>query len=204
MADDIQKIDPSTILYSTPTIPNELPPMESFEEKGDTKIFPIHEDDWSKIEFLSESQLKEVKGLMVEYHKFEEQNRREVGWQNVYVRRIDHAPLFKAIRPKQKLLSLLSAQEGQKPIVHSFSTVNGLVKNGFTIPIGKDVALYGYTEGMKMQALGASLGENPDNQSLVKAFSVLNNKYGLLLVDWRSQFIITGVDQAGQLQLWRP
>lgn len=204
MAEEVQKIDPSKILYTTPSIPNELPPMEFFDGKSDVKIFLIHEDNWSQIEFLNSSQLEEAKEMMLEYHKFEAKNRREVGWKNVYVRRMNRVPLFKGIRPKQKLISLLSAEEGQKPIVHSSSSINGMVRNGFTISVGNDVALYGYTDGIKMKELGALLGENPDNQSLVSAFSVLNKKYGLVLIDWNSQFIITGLDDTGELLVWRP
>lgn len=204
LADDIQKIDPSKILYSTPTIPNELPPMEKFTGSGDTKIFPIHEDDWSQVEFLNPSQLQEIQKTMMEYNAFEAENRREVGWQNVYVRRFEHKPLFSSMRPKNKLLAILGAAEGPLPIIHSFNELSGLVKNGFSIVIGTDVTLYGYTEGTKVKALGASLGENPDNQALVLAFSKLNKKFGLILVDWRSQFILTGVEKAGEVNIWRP
>ncbi|MFI0460179.1 MAG: hypothetical protein ACH254_21550, partial [Candidatus Thiodiazotropha endolucinida] len=202
MADNIQSIDPSEIPYTTPSIPNELPPLSEFGGNKDTKIFPIHEDDWSQIEFINHTQLNEMQNVMVEYSAFEEKNRRKVGWQNVYVRRFPHAPLFKGLNAKKKLFTILSAPEGPPPIVHSFSEINGLVTNGFTIVLGKDVTLYGYTKGMNLQALGASLGENPDNQSLVAAFALLNKKYGLVLVDWRSQFILTGVDSAGQIQIW--
>lgn len=204
LADDIQKIDPSKILYTTPTIPKELPPMVRFTGNGDKKIFPIHEDDWSQVEFLNSSQLQETQKTMIEYKAFEAENRRDVGWQNVYVRRFEHKPLFSSMRPKNKLLTILGGTDGPPPIIHSFNEISGLVKNGFSIVIGSDVTLYGYAEGMKIKALGASLGENPDNQSLVSAFSRLNKKYGLILVDWRSQFIITGVEKSGEVNIWRP
>jgi hypothetical protein len=204
LADDIQKIDPSKILYSTPTIPNELPPMVRFKGNGDAKIFPINEDDWSQVEFLNSSQLPEIQKTMLEYKAFEAENRRDVGWQNVYVRRFEHKPLFSSMRPKNKLLSILGATEGAPPIVHSVNEISGLVKNGFSIVIGTGVTLYGYTDGLKVKALGASLGGNPDNQSLVIAFSKLNHKFGLILVDWRSQFILTGVKESGEIEIWRP
>ena len=204
LADDIQKIDPSKILYTTPTIPNELPPLEKFTGDGNTKIFPIHEDDWSQVEFLNPSQIQEIQKIMLEYKSFEAENRREVGWQNVYVRRFEHKPLFSSMRPKNKLLSILGTTEGAPLIVHSLNEISGLVKNGFSIMVGTDVTLYGYTDGLKVKALGASLGENPDNQSLVLAFSKLNQKFGIILVDWRSQFILTGVNKSGEIEIWRP
>jgi len=204
MADEIQTVDPNTILYSTPSLPNELPPLVSVDVDGDAPIFPIHEDDWSKIEFFNKNQLSEVKALLTEYKEFEEQNRKEVGWQNVYVRYFVPKPLYSAIRPTQKILNILSAQEGNKPIIHSSNAINGLIKNGFSVQVGNDVVLYGYTEGMKLNALGASLGENPDNQSLVNAFVKLNNELELMLIDWHSQFILTGLDESGQILMWQP
>ena len=204
MADNIQKIDPSIILYSTPTIPNELPPMVDFSGNSEAKIFPIHEDEWSQVEFLNASQLQQIQKLMTEYKKFEAENRRDAGWQNVYVRRFDHKPLFSAMRPKNRLLSILGVKEGRPPIIYSFNEINGLVKKGFSIVIGTDVTLYGYTEGMKVKALGASVGENRDDRALVSAFTSLHDKYDLILVDWRSQFILTGLGESGQVNIWRP
>ncbi len=197
-------IDPSELLFSVPTIPNELPPMVIFDGDAETSLFPIHEDDWSQTEFLKLSQLEEIKSLMSEFQDFEIENRKEVGWSNIFVRRFDHPPIFSSIQPKQKLLGLLSGKEGDKPIVHSSSAINGWVKNGFTIPLGQDVALYGYTVDTELKALGASLGENPDQQSLTTAFRILNKEFDVMLVDWRSQFVLTGVDNSGQVQVWRP
>lgn len=204
LSNEIQEIDPSEILYTTPTIANELPPLTEITSEGEATIFPIHEDDWSQIEFLHPSQLQEVQKHMGEYSAFEAENRREVGWQNVYLRNFVHKPIFTAMQPKKKLLNILNAEEGDPPILHSSSAITGLVKNGFSASVGAGVVLYGYTDGMKVVALGASLGEDPSNEALVSVFSKLNSKWGLVLVDWRSQFILTGVDKSGQIKVWHP
>ena len=204
LADEIQKIDPATILYTTPTIPNELPPMVEFIGDGDTKVLGIHEDAWSKIEFLHPLQLSEIQNVMKEYKAFELKNRRSVGWQNVYLRNFTHEPVFITENPKDKLLSILNSEEGNLPLIHSSSAVVGLVENGFSISIDFDIALYGYIEGMKVSALGAAIGANPDNKMLVKAFSILNKEWGVILVDWDSQFILTGIDSSGPVEIWRP
>ena len=204
MADNLQNIDPSTILYSAPTIPNQLPPLEQFSDKKDTAIFPIHEDNWSSIEFLNRNQLEKLKEVMTEYHKFEAQNRRDIGWKNVYLRHTEHSSLLEDRRPKHKLLHLLSANEGNRPIIYSSNKVVGLIENGFTVLLGRDVFLYGYTKGSSIIELGVHLGKDPENQSLVSAFSILNKELGLLLVDWHSQFILTGINASGQVEMWSP
>ena len=204
MSDEIQRIDPSEILYSVPTIANSLPPLTSIENDDELTIFPIHEDDWSQIEFLHPSQLQEVQQEMREFSVFETKNRRGVGWQNIYLRKFVHKPLFSSIRPKKKLLEVLGTEDGNPPIIHSSREITGLVKNGFTSSIGSGIVLYGYTQGMKVSGLGASIDENPDNEALVSVFSKLNAKWSLVLVDWHSQFILTGVAESGQIEVWRP
>ncbi len=205
LSDEIQEIDPSEIIYTTSTIANELPPLTEIPSEGETAIYPIHEDDWSQIEFLHPSQLLEVQKHMEEYSVFEAEHRREVGWQNVYLRDFKHRPILTAMQPKKKLLDTLNAEESNPPIIHSASVITGLVKNGFSVNVGPGVVLYGYTDGMKVRALCASLGENPSNEALVSAFSKLNAKWGLVLVDWRSKFILTGVDESsGQIEVWHP
>jgi hypothetical protein len=204
LTDDIEDIDPSKILYSTPTIPEVLPPMVAISDTDESDVFTIHEDDWSQIEFLHPQQLGEVQELMAEYERFERESRRPGGWKNVFVRGFDHVPLFSAAHPKEVLLALLGASEGNRPIVHSFDVVHGLVENGFSITLGTDVALYGYALGTDMKALGASPGENPDHQSLVDSFGQLNKEFGLVLADWRSQFILVGIQDSGEVDVWQP
>lgn len=113
-----------------------------------------------------------------------------------------HKPVFTTIQPKRKLLDVLNAEEGNLPILHSTSDITGLVMNGFSLSVGADVVLYGYTEGMKVSTLGISLGDNPSNEALATTFAKRNAKWGWVLVDWRSQFILASVAKTGQIEVW--
>ena len=57
--------------------------------------------------------------------------------------------------------SLFCKTEGAVALFSS-STIGGQVKDGFTISLGGNVALYGYTNDEGIPVLGASVGQNPD------------------------------------------
>jgi len=76
------QIDPKTILFSTPTISNDLAPIETLSDTPSGEIFSFHEDDWSQLEFFPKSQLPIIQRLLSEYKSFEEQNREHYGWRS--------------------------------------------------------------------------------------------------------------------------
>src|SRR5215469_9023072 len=84
-------IDPNRILFTVPTISNDLAALEPVgEADGDA----FHEDDWSQIEFFPKQQLATVQRMLEAYKPFEAANRVEHGWRNVYVRKIDRTPVI--------------------------------------------------------------------------------------------------------------
>jgi len=52
--------------------------------------------------------------------------------------------------------------------------------------------------------IGASLGPDPDDQALVRAFTRLNAALGLVLVDWKQQFILLDTSPNGKIKVWQP
>ena len=89
-------------------------------------------------------------------------------------------------------------------VLYSTSTAGGRVKDGFVLPLGGNVTLYGYTTDEGIPVLGASVGQNPDDLKLVEAFTKLNTSAGLVLVDWRAQMLLISTKESGQIDVWRP
>jgi hypothetical protein len=89
-------------------------------------------------------------------------------------------------------------------VLFSASSISGQITDGFSIPLGGAITLYGYSSQAGIPVLGALVGENPDHQVLVKAFAKLSADEGLVLVDWRQQLILVSVTADGQLDAWRP
>ncbi len=201
---NLQFIDPKSILFTTPTISNDLAPMETLTEAPSGSVFSFHEDDWSQLEFFPKDQLSEVQRLLSEYKPFEVKNREKYGWRNTYVRKIERIIVVSGAYATLDIARLLDASLGTAPILYSSNSVTGRISSGFSIALDGNVTLYGYSTNSGIPVLGALIGENPDNQKLVQAFSILNAKYGLIFVDWRQQLLITGQGSDGSLTVWHP
>jgi hypothetical protein len=199
-----QSMDPKRILFSIPTISDDLPPMDQGGAKPSARDFALDEDVWTQIEFLSRSQLPVVQRMLQEYKSFEAANRAQYGWRNTYVRKLERTDVIHGADALKELESILGIKAGPAPVLLSLNTVTGRVRNGFSVPLGGSVTVYGYTDAGGIPVLGALVGRDPDDGRLVKAFRRLNAKEGLILVDWRQQLVLISIAPSGQINTWRP
>ncbi len=199
-------------MFTVPTISNDLAPVEPVTSKPNPEQPAFHEDDWCQVEFYPRSYLPELQRMLQEYKTFELANRQKTTiqgkdywvWRNTYVRKVVRNPLIAGSAPLPQLESTLGAKAGPAPVLYSSGALTGRVREGFTLPLGGNVILYGYQNSGQIPVLGALVGNNPDNQVLTKAFEKLHAAYGLVLVDWRSQFILVSSSEGGKLDLWSP
>ncbi|MEA5559509.1 hypothetical protein [Nodularia spumigena] len=211
-AEKLQTVDPKSIMFTVPTISNDLAPLDPIATPPQASEPQMHEDDWCQVEFFRKSYLPELERILKEYKAFESSNRQMTKvqgkeypvWRNTYVRTVAREPLVLGNEALSQLAKIVGAKPGPAAALFSSSSWSGRVKDGFTLVVGRSVELYGYSSSGDIPVLGASVGENPDDQALVKAFASLNASLGLVLVDWRSQFILVGVNSDGKVQAWRP
>ncbi len=199
-----QMMDPKSVLFSLLTISEDIPAVEPPSKLDETSNLLIHEDDWAHVEFLPRSMFEQTKHMLREFKEFERVNRVGAGWKNVYVRKINRTGLLNGVDATKKLEVTVGAARSRAPVITAASKPAGRVKNGFTIPLGGNVSLYGVETPAGISVLGASVGEKPDDSKLARAFMQLNGRYGLILVDWRSQMILHGANARGQVESWRP
>lgn len=210
--DKVQTIDPNSVFFTIPTISNDLAPLETVGSPPRSDEPRMHEDDWCQVEFFRASYVPELERILKEYKAFEASNRDTVTvkgsqypvWRKVYVRRVLRQPLLSGGNPTAQLAKIVGGEVGPPPALFSASAWSGRVKNGFTVQVGRSVDLYGYVADGGIPVLAASVGPNPDDQSLVTAFGKLNAALGLVLVDWKSQFILVGMSPDGKVQAWQP
>ena len=200
----VQMVDPKTILFSVPTISDDIAALERVDRTPNESDFIFHEDEWSQVEFLPKSQLPEVKRILKELKSFEQAQRVQSGWRNVYIRKIQRIAVVSGSQPIQQLEKILGAKMGPAPILSSTSTMTGRVKDGFTLPLGGNVTLYGFTTEQGIPILGASVGKNPNDYKLTQAFMKLSSSNGLVLVDWRAQMLLVSANASGQIDVWKP
>ena len=62
-------IDVKLILFSTPTLSEDIAPLEPVDHPAGDAEFRFHEDEWSQIEFFPKARLEEVQRLLKEYSR---------------------------------------------------------------------------------------------------------------------------------------
>ena len=210
--ENVQMVDPKSILFTLPTISNDFPPLEPIGSSPQNDDTQMHEDDWCQVEFFRKSYLPELERILKEYKVFEASNRDMITiqgeqcpvWRNTYVREVAREPLLSGDEPLAQLAKIVGGPIGPAPVLFSASSWSGRVENGFTMLIGRNVYLYGYRINNGIPILAASVGQDPDDQSLTTAFGKLNAALGLVLVDWRSQFILVDTSPDGNIRTWQP
>lgn len=195
-------VDPNDILFSIPTLSNELAPLLPVTEQPTAADFLLHEDDWEQMEFFSANRAGEVQAALSEYHLFEAQHRTEGGWRKAYLRLLARNTVLNL--PVSELAAALGCNIGPAPLLHCANTLSGQVQDGFSLALGGNVSLYGFSDAQGIPVLGVSMGPEADNARLIAAFVQLHASHGLILVDWRSQMLLRAANAAGQLDIWRP
>jgi hypothetical protein len=168
-------MDPQNILYTLPTISNEVP------STVDTKLFDdfvleLHEDDWRQIEFLPIDILPAIQGEMaaVEAILFpEDETERSFGYNSIHVRSKIGSRHLKI--PFSDFCQLITV-ESKGSI--AFSGYSGFVENGFAVH-SNNYTYYGTLEGDVIKELGLQRFESVDDE-----FALVADKFELLLVSW--------------------
>jgi hypothetical protein len=120
------------------------------------------------------------------------------------VRRVERSSVLGGVDALQRLEGLMKSNSGDAPVLHSTSSLTGRVAHGFSMSLGGNIWMYGYASDQGLPVLAASVGQNPDDQLLVSAFTKLHREARLILVDWKQQLVLVGVDASGQIEVWRP
>jgi len=195
-------VNPNDILFSVPTLSNELATLLPVTVQPTAADFFLHEDDWEQMEFFSADRAEEVQATLSEYHLFEAQHRTEGGWRKAYLRQLARTTVLNLT--VSELAAALGCDIGPAPLLHCANTLSGQVQHGFSLALGGNVSLYGFSDETGIPVLGVSMGSDADNARLLAAFTQLNASHGLILVDWRSQMLLRAANAAGQLDIWRP
>ncbi|MHA6832360.1 hypothetical protein [Ralstonia pseudosolanacearum] len=199
-----QMVAPKTILFSMPTVAADdiqfaVPAKESFQGTPQ-----FHEDEWCQLEFFPHGRLAEIQRRLAEYKVFEKKHRIQHGWNDIYARSIPRDTVVQGGDAPGAIAASIGAVTRPSPILTTTSRPLGQVLNGFTLELPGSVLLYGIKTPGGINALGATVAQGGDDTQLTKAYVTLFKKYGLLLVDWRSQQLLLSVDEKGDIRVWKP
>lgn len=171
----IERVDPKKILFSLPTINDELPPSDGRPVDGTELV--LLEDDWRQCELVVRDLRADVELELRAVEKIHESERAGVGFRNLHVRTGVTAPLPFA---KLSLADVRALAPGGSESRLCFRGMPRCVSDGFAIQRSDGTWLYGVTAGIAVKVLGMYPSFPEDRRDIV-AFAAAR---GLLLVDW--------------------
>ncbi len=205
MSDTVGTIDPNSILFSLPTLCDTLAATDPVSEAPVENDVVFHEDDWRQIEFYALDRLEEIQGLLNELHAFEQEHRQESGWSKIFIRPAAPSVLLAEVdEPLAALRALLGTVASEGALYLFGGQALGRVRNGFSLNLGGNIALYGTCTAGGLACLAAAVGRDPDHTVLTEAFVKIVATVPVILVDWCSQMILLKADEGGAIRLWRP
>jgi hypothetical protein len=176
----VEKVDLSKILFSLPSICDRLAAVGEAPLSGDECI--LHEDDWRQLELVSRSFAPEADAEIAAIRQIHEQERVEVGWRKLHVRRRPDPPIDASLTLKDVDRAFgggvtfrgVSYRGARSPIVsgYSFRAADGLL-------------CYGVEEYGRVKVLG--IGQVASASSPIRSASSLAEiakEFDLDLIDW--------------------
>ena len=164
----VERIDPSKILFSLPTIENALPPMR---EPDSSPAYGMHEDEWRQREFVSRQFADEVEWEFAEIHKvWAEQE--GPGFKRCHVRSKVAEPLRGV---EVTLADVSKALGGIEPV--GITVGGGQVIDGFAFPLPGGAAYLRLADD-SVESLGLHGDAEPGG------LRGLANEHDLVFVDW--------------------
>lgn len=169
----IERVDPSKILYSLPTLENELPALRE-RAPDDGEPYRLHEDDWRQVELVAARFDAELAAELAAIREVRAQ-RRGAGFPRLHVRSRLAEPLAGVELRVADLRAALGPDVALRAL--AFGDGPGVVAGGFALVAGEG-AVYGREEGGRLACLCLANGCDP------APLAALARAQGLRLVDW--------------------
>lgn len=178
-------VDPSTILFSLPTIVNDaLPAIAPGTSKQALDVLEIHEDNWRQVEWLPSSAANRIEEELEAVREIYEHHRKGVGFAKCHLR-----TSVPTLRPDRDiLLSDLEAALGRQATWLTglaYQGVAGIAADSFAVRVLSSIELFGIAPvGAIASICFANTRANNAASSDVEGLSKFAEAHDLLLVDW--------------------
>lgn len=194
----VVKVPAGHILFTLPTLCNEIPPIVAGSTKQGKNIFELHEDDWRQIGFVSHTYRhaidSELAHIMRIYREASVNDGHALGFKSLHVRQQINVPFQEKIPLNQLDLFFTSVPYRYEGV--SYQQAEGLIEGGFAFRVAP-VLFYGqHVEGMVKSLSIKVVGKAPGaNTEIVHSLQELMKIYHLDLVDWcKPQLIIADAE----------
>jgi len=181
-----QFVAPEDILYSLPTICNEIGKLVLASTEG-KKLFEMHEDDWRQTELISKSLSKQIESELEGVNEIYREKHVPPGFfQAIYVRKQIKSPLEDQRISLADLKERLNASTTYDGIAFftSAGLQPGMVENGFAFQTGDGIVVYGATATDVVSVIGLKVPVMSAQDAPAETFATLLSEWNLVLVDW--------------------
>ncbi|WP_025121633.1 MULTISPECIES: hypothetical protein [unclassified Serratia (in: enterobacteria)] len=178
---EIFNIDPTKVLFSLPTITNDMAMVEDVASLENVLV--LHEDDWRQFEFLSvslhELVQQEVQDILAIYHT----QREESGFKQIHVRKRIAEPLLDVALPLESLAQAFGVEKRFSGV--AFNNAAATIVNGFAWQTTSGWIFWGQTDAQGNLAVLCLLPpHDADAASMANKIDDFVLAHDLLLIDW--------------------
>ena len=171
----VEYVDPSKILFSLPTVADEIPQLEA-PPADLAEPFALAEDDWLQLELVPPARLPDVRVDLEAISAVLAGERQGAGFRKLHVRKALPAPFA---RDPLRLAAL--EQRFGAPRRIRYLSGPGVLAGGFAFTLPSGAVLYGEARDGLVHGLGLS---RPTGEA---------SELGLALVDWSAASAAQGV-----------
>lgn len=182
---EITQIDPNELLYSLPTISNDIAGVENTESLENVAVF--REDDWRQFEFVMSSYEPTIDEELGHIKNIYESHREGVGFKKLHLRE-------KIVTPLEDSSLTLSLIEESFDIVKkyngvAFNNAAATIVGGFALQTKSGWLLWGQaSESGNVLALNVSQTRESNIAGISDKIDKFTEKHSLYLIDWPRLF----------------
>ncbi|MBZ4418447.1 hypothetical protein [Myxococcus sp. RHSTA-1-4] len=180
----IETANPRDILYSLPTLCEQLPSIEEGSTKLGRRVLELHEDDWRQVELVTLLHQGAIEEDLRAVERIHTEHRKGPGFDALHMRKAVVSPLEGTLLTLADLRSALGEAATWLDGI-AFQGVAGLVEDGFAVKLPSGLALYGTQEAGRVAVLGLhGAGAGAAVEGDARLLAALATRHQLCLVDW--------------------
>jgi hypothetical protein len=182
-----RQVDPGEILYTLPTISEDLPLMAPGSTKLKKSVLEMHEDDWRQVECVHRTFRPELKEQLRAIARIYDEQREPMGaFREIHVRKLIPQPLPGEAIDVDTLIGVL-AQVGAPQLLEGIAIEKaaGLIEHGFAIRHAAGPIWYGIAIEGRVVVLGLhGANTEPLDEAVRAPLAALCERFELDFVDW--------------------
>jgi hypothetical protein len=178
---EIQQIDPSELLFSLPTISDDLAAVENADSLEDVAIF--REDDWRQFEFVDVQYATSIQEELSSISRIYDEHRNGLGFREIHVRERIKAPLSKETLTLDAVVEHFSVSHEFAGV--AFDSTAAKIVGGFALSTESGWVLWGQAdESGTLLTLNLSPSDQALNEGINEKVDLFLEAHGLYVVDW--------------------